>query len=81
MSAYELNRLLFDLKMNAETYNAALADLNAVMQRYDLTAEEQEGLGARDPRKLRQLGAHGMLALYIMRLHPEFRGNIYWTQK
>ena len=81
MSAYELNRLLFDLKMSAETYKAALADLGAVIQRYDLTTEEKEALSAGDPRKLRELGAHGMLALYIMRLHPEFRSNIYWEQK
>lgn len=81
MSAYELNRLLFDLKMNDETYKAALADFRQVVQRYGLTAEEKEALSAGDPRKLRQLGAHGMLALYIMRLHPDFRGNVYWTQK
>ena len=81
MSAYELNRLLFDLKMSAETYKAALADLGAVIQRYDLTTEEKEALSAGDPRKLRELGAHGMLALYIMRLHPESRSNIYWEQK
>lgn len=81
MSSYDLNRFLFDLKMNEETLKTALADLTRVMERYDLTAEEKEALVAGDPRKLRQLGAHGMLALYIMRLHPEFRGNIYWTQK
>jgi hypothetical protein len=51
------------------------------MSRYELTADEREALKAGDPRKLRQLGAHGMLALYIMRLSPEFRGNIYWSQK
>ena len=31
--------------------------------------------------KLRQLGVHGMLCLYIKRLQPEFRDNIYWQQK
>ncbi|MBI2359722.1 MAG: hypothetical protein HYV04_12635 [Deltaproteobacteria bacterium] len=81
MSAYELNRLLFDLKMNDETCKAALTDFSRVIQHYDLTAEEKEALNGGDPRKLRQLGAHGMLALYIMRLHPDFRGNIYWEQK
>jgi len=24
---------------------------------------------------------HGMLCLYIKRLQPEFRDNIYWQQK
>lgn len=81
MSSYDLNRLLFDLKMNEETLKDALSDLNNVLERYDLTAEEKDALKAGDPRKLRQLGAHGMLALYIMRLNPEFRTNIYWMQK
>lgn len=81
MSAYEINRLLFDLKMNEETFKGALADLKQVMDRYDLSPEEREALSAGDPRRLRQLGAHGMLALYVMRLNPEFRSNIYWTQK
>jgi hypothetical protein len=51
------------------------------MAEYDLTAEEKQALRAGDPRKLRQLGVHGMLCLYIKRLHPEFRDNIYWAQK
>ncbi|MBI2998314.1 MAG: hypothetical protein HYY46_07640 [Deltaproteobacteria bacterium] len=81
MSSYHLNRLLFDLKMNEETFKGALADLGQVMERYDLSPEEREALSAGDPRRLKQLGAHGMLALYVMRLNPEFRRNIYWTQK
>lgn len=81
MSSYDLNRFLFDLKMNESILRQALADLGGAMGQYDLTPEEREALSAGDPRKLRQLGAHGMLALYVMRLHPEFRGNIYWTQK
>ena len=60
MSSYHLNRFLFDLKLNEQSYKQALKD--------------------GDPRRLRQLGAHGMLALYILRLNPEFRSNIYWTQ-
>lgn len=81
MSSYDLNRLLFDLKMKEEVVKEALSDFNHVMGRYDLTTEEKEALHAGDPRKLRQLGAHGMLALYVMRLNPEFRTNVYWTQK
>lgn len=81
MSSYHLNRFLFDLKMSEQVYQKALAGLNEAMGQYDLTPEEQEALKAGDPRKLRQLGAHGMLALYVMRLNPEFRSNIYWSQK
>jgi len=81
MSRYDLNRFLFDLKMNPETLKEAERDLGSAMERYALNAEEKEALAAGDPRKLRQLGAHGMLALYIMRLNPEFRKNIYWSQK
>lgn len=81
MSSYHLNRFLFDLKMNESVFKEALADLKGAMSRYDLTAEERETLIAGDPRKLRPLGAHGMLALYLMRLNPEFRTNVYWSQK
>jgi hypothetical protein len=81
MSSYHLNRFLFDLKMNEAVYKEALADLQGVMSRYDLTPEEKDAVRGGDPRKLRPLGAHGMLALYLMRLHPDFRNNIYWTQK
>ncbi|HWP58378.1 MAG TPA: hypothetical protein VNL14_10850 [Candidatus Acidoferrales bacterium] len=81
MSRYELNRFLFDLKMNESVLQRALENLPEAIAAYDLTDEERQALDSRDPRRLRQLGAHGMLALYIMRLDPEFRGNIYWTQK
>jgi len=81
MSSYHLNRFLFDLKMNEQIYQRALSNLKDEISQYDLTPEEQGALAAGDPRRLRQLGAHGMLSLYIMRLNPEFRTNIYWSQK
>jgi hypothetical protein len=81
VSCYDLSRLLFDLKMNESVYQRALRDFDSVMGGYDLTAEEKEALRAGDPRKLRQLGVHGMLCLYIKRLQPQFRDNIYWQQK
>ena len=81
MSCYHLSRLLFDLKMNELIYQRSLQDFEAVMNDYKLSAEEKGALRAGDPRKLRQLGVHGMLCLYIKRLNPEFRDNIYWAQK
>ncbi len=81
MSCYDLSRLLFDLKMKEAVYQSSLKDFERVMADYDLTTEEKDGLRAGDPRKLRQLGVHGMLCLYIKRLQPEFRDNIYWQQK
>jgi len=81
MSCYDLSRLLFDLKMKEETYQQALNDFESVMGRYDLSSEEKDALRAGDPRKLRQAGVHGMLCLYIKRLSPQFRENIYWAQK
>lgn len=81
MSCYHLSRLLFDLKMNESIYHRSLKDFENVMGEYDLTAEEKDALRAGDPRKLRQLGVHGMLCLYIKRLQPQFRENIYWVQK
>jgi len=81
MSCYDLSRLLFDLKMNEAAYQNALHDFESVMGRYELSGEEKDALRAGDPRKLRQLGVHGMLCLYIKRLSPQFRDNIYWAQK
>ena len=72
---------MFDLKMNESVYQRSLKDFETVMDEYDLNAEEKDALRAGDPHKLRQLGVHGMLCLYIKRLNPEFRDNIYWAQK
>jgi hypothetical protein len=81
MSSYHLNRFLFDLKLKEQSYQQALANLDGALSNYELSAEEKQALKDGDPRRLRKLGAHGMLALYIMRLNAEFRSNIYWTQK
>ena len=81
MSCYDLSRLLFDLKMNESVYQSSLKDFERVIADYDLSTEEKDALRAGDPRKLRQLGVHGMLCLYIKRLQPEFRDNIYCQQK
>jgi hypothetical protein len=81
MSSYHLNRFLFDLKMDESVLNRASANLDGVIGNYDLSSEEKQAIRTGDPRKLRGLGAHGMVALYILRLNPEFRDNIYWTQK
>jgi len=62
-------------------YQSSLKDFERVMADYDLTTEEKDALRVGDPRKLRQLGVHGMLCLYIKRLQSEFRDNIYWQQK
>jgi hypothetical protein len=81
VSCYHLSRLLFDLKMNESVYQRSVQDFENVMREYDLTTEEKDALRSGDPRKLRQLGVHGMLCLYIKRLQPQFRENIYWKQK
>ena len=81
MSCYDLSRLLFDLKMKESIYHKSLTDFETVMADYDLSTDEKTALRSGDPRKLRQLGVHGMLCLYIKRLSPQFRENIYWQQK
>ena len=81
MSSYELNRFLFQMKMNPATLKQARAGLLEALSGYDLSPEEKEALESRDPKRLRALGAHGMLSLYVMQLDPEFENNIYWTQK
>ena len=56
--------------------DAVIVDLDVML------ARRKKGIVAEgDPRKLRQLGVHGMLCLYIKRLSPQFRDNIYWAQK
>jgi hypothetical protein len=67
--------------MSEATYQKSLKDFESVMSDYSLTEEEKTALRAGDPRKLRQLGVHGMLCLYIKRLNPQFQNNIYWQQK
>lgn len=81
MSRYHLNRFLFDLKMDPGVLGRARTDLDEALSGYDLDADEVAAIKAGDPKRLRPLGAHGMLALYLMRLDPEFDDNIYWTQK
>jgi hypothetical protein len=81
MSRYHLSRFLFDLKMNDTILRRALANLNEAMADYDLTEEEKNALRAGDPRRLREFGVHGMISLYLKRLDPKFRNNVYWTQK
>ena len=81
MSRFELNRFLFDLKMNAPTLERARGNLQEAMSSYELSDEEKNALTALDPKRLSRLGAHGMLALWIMQLHPEFKTNTYWGQK
>ena len=67
--------------MNEAVLKRAAENLETTMAEYDLTNEEKQALRAGDPRKLRPLGAHGMVSLYILRLNPEFRDNVYWAQK
>lgn len=81
MSSYELSRLLYDLKMHDEMVEEYAARPEEVTARYGLTPEERAALGEGDPRKLRALGVHGFLALYVLRPQPEFRNNVYWRQK
>lgn len=81
MSSYHLSRFLFDLKTNDRVLQKALINLEDALADYDLTAEEKEALRAGDPRRLRAFGVHGMISLYLKRLDPKFRNNIYWSQK
>ncbi len=67
--------------MGNSTLKGARTDLDKAMSSYALNPEEKKALKERNPKRLTQLGAHGMLALWIMQLDPEFEKNIYWTQK
>lgn len=71
-TAYGLNRLLFQVKSNAEARDKYLRDPDATMRDAGLSAEEQSALRAADRDALVRLGAHPYLVFMAdLRLEME----------
>ena len=66
MSAYQLNKLMYELR-SADNVKEALANRQAVLERYRLTAEELQALEAEDLTALYQLGANPYMIRNVYR--------------
>ena len=67
--------------MNESIYQRSLEDFEASWANMSFPPKKKTRCAQAIRVNSRQLGVHGMLCLYIKRLNPEFRDNIYWAQK
>lgn len=63
MSLYQVNKLLRDMNCSLELAHRCQSDPEAVLQQYELTAEEQEAIKGWQVRKLYDMGANPFLLL------------------
>jgi len=63
MSLYQVNKLLRDINRSMELAQRCQSDPEAVLQQYDLTAEEREAIKGWQVRKLYDMGANPLLLL------------------
>jgi Aromatic-ring-opening dioxygenase LigAB, LigA subunit len=63
MSLYQVNKLLRDMNCSLELAQRCQSDAEAVLQQYELTAEEQEAIKGWQVRKLYDMGANPFLLL------------------
>jgi len=63
MSLYQVNKLLRDINRSAELAQRCRTESEAVLQHYDLTAEEREAIEGWQVRKLYDMGANPLLLL------------------
>ncbi|HLI27163.1 MAG TPA: hypothetical protein VKZ60_08840 [Chloroflexota bacterium] len=70
MSAYRINKLLFDLQMKPELFDEFLAHPEAVADRYHLTPEEARAVIEVDATALSRLGTQP----YLLRFYTVRRG-------
>jgi hypothetical protein len=64
MSLYQMQKFLFDLNRDRDVQQQCRADLQAVLNRYDLNGEERGALEARDIGLIYVLGANGQLLMH-----------------
>lgn len=60
--SYNLNRLLYDLRMNQDERRRFVRDMDAMLAEYQLRADEIAALKTLDPLKVAKAGAHPILA-------------------
>ena len=77
MSLYQVNKLLRDINCSAELAHRCQSDPEAVLQQYNLTAEEQEAIKGWQVRKLYDMGANPFLLLvYSMAAGRDMRAYV-----
>ena len=64
MSLYQTQKFLFDINRDRDLQSRCRADLPAVLERYDLNAEERGALAAGDIALIYVLGANGQLLMH-----------------
>jgi hypothetical protein len=64
MSLYMLQKVIYELNRDTALAKAYLEDREAVMQRYELSAEEAEALRKDDVGKLYVLGVNGQILMH-----------------
>jgi len=65
MSLYYVQKFLYELNRNPRMQKRFRADLEAVLQEYDLTDEEAEALRSRDIGLLYVLGVNGQILMHF----------------
>ena len=68
MSLYYVQKLLYQLNRDAELRRRFAADAEAVMARYEVTAEEREAIRQGDIGLLYVLGVNGQLIMHYAAL-------------
>src|ERR1700681_601958 len=64
MSLYQLQKFLFDLNRNPDVQHRMRADAGALLNDYDLTAEERIAIETKDIGLIYVLGANGQLLMH-----------------
>jgi hypothetical protein len=65
MSLYQLQKLLFDLNRDPAVQGEFRNEVAALLQRYDLTAEERDAIARGDIGLIYVLGANGQLLMHF----------------
>jgi hypothetical protein len=64
MSLYQLQKFLYDINRDAGVQERYRADVAALLERYELTAEERAALATGDIGLIYVLGANGQLLMH-----------------
>lgn len=64
MSLYQMQKFLFEINRDPAVQRLYRDDLDALLRRYDLTAEERGAVASRDIGLLYVLGANGQLLMH-----------------
>jgi Aromatic-ring-opening dioxygenase LigAB, LigA subunit len=64
MSLYQLQKFLYDINRDPSVQKGYRADLQAMLDQYELTSEERSALAAGDVGLIYVLGANGQLLMH-----------------